>query len=209
MEITIEAIGLKETEMKREAGVKRKTAETEIEVYLNIDGKGEHDVKTSIPFLDHMLSLMARHGLMDLKIDAKGDVDVDFHHTVEDVGICLGDAFKKAIKDKKGIKRFGSAYIPMMESLASVVIDISDRPMLVYNVKLPGEKVGVFDVELAEEFLRAFSNHAGMNLHVNLIYGSNMHHILEAIFKGLGRALDEATQLDERIEGVLSTKGKL
>jgi imidazoleglycerol-phosphate dehydratase len=156
-----------------------------------------------------MLSLMAKHGLFDLKIKATGDVEIDFHHTVEDVGICLGEALKKALGNKEGIKRYGDASIPMMETLASVVLDISDRPMVVYNVDLPKEKVGRFDGELAEEFLRAFATHGGINLHVNLLSGSNMHHIIEAIFKALGRALDTATQLDDRIKGVLSTKGKL
>ncbi|MFQ5901749.1 MAG: imidazoleglycerol-phosphate dehydratase HisB [Thermodesulfobacteriota bacterium] len=195
--------------MDRAANIKRKTTETEIELELRIDGRGAYKIDTSVPFLDHMLILMTRHGLFDLKIKARGDTDIDFHHTVEDVGICLGEALKKSMGDKKGIKRYGSASVPMMEALASVVMDLSDRPMLVYNVTLPGEKVGGFDGELTEEFLRAFSTHGGINLHVNLLYGSNMHHIIEAVFKALGKALDIATQVDERIKGVLSTKGKL
>lgn len=195
--------------MARDAKVKRKTKETEIEVYVNIDGSGDYDIETSVPFLNHMLSLMARHGFMDMKVRAKGDVDIDFHHTVEDVGIAVGEAVKKALGNKEGIKRYGRAEIPMMESLASVVLDISGRSMLVYNVNLPHEKVGGFDGELAEEFLMAFSNQAGINLHINLLYGKNMHHCLEAIFKALGKALDEAAQLDDRIKGVLSTKGRL
>lgn len=195
--------------MRRDAKIKRKTNETDIEVYVNIDGTGNYEIDTSIPFFDHMLCLMARHGFMDMEIKAKGDVAIDFHHTVEDVGITLGEAIKKALGEKEGIRRYGRAEIPMMEALVSVVLDISGRPMLVYNVNLPKERVGVFDGELAEEFFRAFSNHAGINLHINLLYGKNMHHCLEAIFKALGKALDEATQIDERIKGVLSTKGRL
>jgi imidazoleglycerol-phosphate dehydratase len=195
--------------MDRVADVKRKTAETDIHLGFNLDGSGDFSVDTSVPFLDHMLSLMAKHGLFDLHIKAKGDIEIDFHHTVEDVGICLGEALKKALGKKEGIKRYGAASVPMMEALASVVLDLSDRPMVVYKVGLPQEKVGGFDGELAEEFLRAFATNGGINLHVNLLYGSNMHHIIEAIFKALGRALDTATQLDDRIKGVLSTKGKL
>lgn len=195
--------------MSRAADISRKTTETDIQLAFNLDGSGDFAVDTSVPFLDHMLSLMAKHGLFDLKIKATGDVEIDFHHTVEDVGICLGEALKKALGNKEGIKRYGAATIPMMEALASVVLDLSDRPMVVYNVDLPREKVGSFDGELAEEFLRAFATNGGINLHVNLLNGSNMHHIIEAIFKALGRALDTATQIDDRIKGVLSTKGKL
>ena len=195
--------------MVRDAKVERRTKETDIEVYLNIDGTGEYEINTSVPFLDHMLSLMAKHGLMDIRIKASGDIDIDYHHTVEDVGICLGEALKKALGKKEGLRRYGRASVPMMEALTSVVLDISNRPMLIYNVVLPSEKVGVFDGELAEEFLHAFTNHAGINLHINMLYGKNMHHILESVFKALGKAIDDATQVDQRIKGVLSTKGAL
>ncbi len=195
--------------MSRVAEVSRKTTETDITLEFNLDGSGNFAVDTSVPFLDHMLSLMAKHGLFDLKIKAKGDIEIDFHHTVEDVGICLGEALKKALGKKEGIKRYGYASVPMMEALATVVLDLSDRPMVVYKVDLPKEKVGSFDGELTEEFIRAFATNGGINLHINLITGSNMHHIIEAIFKALGRALDYATKIDDRIKGVLSTKGKL
>lgn len=193
----------------RKERIKRRTTETEIEVEFTIDGRGNYAVDTSIPFFDHMLSLFSRHGLFDLTVRARGDTEVDFHHTVEDVGICLGEALDKALGEKKGIRRYGHATIPMMEALASVSLDLSGRPYLVYNASLSGEKVGDFDIELVEEFLRAFASAGKMDLHVNLLYGSNNHHSVEAIFKALGRALDEATSIDERIEGVLSTKGRL
>ncbi len=196
--------------MTRKASLERKTKETDIKVELKIDGTGKYDVKTGIPFLDHMLSLFSRHGLFDLKIRAKGDTEVDYHHTVEDIGIVLGDALKKALGDKKGIKRYGVAFIPMDEALASVSLDISGRPYLVYNVKLPKKaKLKDFDPELAEDFFRSVVNHSGITLHINLIYGRDTHHILEAIFKAFGRALDQATMIDTRIKGIPSTKGRL
>ena len=195
--------------MSRKASLERITKETQIKLVLEIDGKGESKICTSVPFLDHMLDLFTRHGLFDLKIDAQGDIDIDFHHTVEDIGIVLGQAFREALGDKKGIRRYGQAAVPMDETLASVAVDLSGRPYLVYNVRLPKVKIGEFDVELAREFFQAFANNAGANLHINVIYGDNVHHILEACFKGMARALDQATQLDPRIEGVLSTKGKL
>ena len=195
--------------MERKAEVKRKTKETDISVYLKLDGRGEYKINTAVPFLDHMLAQIAKHGLFDMDINAKGDTEVDFHHTVEDVGIALGDAFKKALGEKVGIKRYGHAVIPLNEALSMVSVDISGRPFIVYNVKMPKEKVGEFDVELTEEFFRAFANSSGMSLHINMIYGNNLHHIIESIFKAAARALDEATSLDERVKGIPSTKGKL
>jgi imidazoleglycerol-phosphate dehydratase len=195
--------------MSRTASLERITKETQIKLTMEIDGTGKSKICSSVPFLDHMLDLFTRHGLFDLSIEAKGDIDIDFHHTVEDIGIVLGQAFREALGDKIGIRRYGQATVPMDETLASVAIDLSGRPYMVYNVKLPKVKIGEFDVELAREFFQAFANNAGANLHINVLYGDNVHHILEACFKGLARALDQATQLDPRIEGVLSTKGKL
>ena len=195
--------------MGRKVEIERKTRETKIALTLDVDGSGQYSIETGIPFFDHMLTLFAMHGFFDLKVQAEGDIGVDFHHTVEDVGICLGQAVSKACGDKAGIRRFGDCTIPMGESLATVVMDLCDRPFLVFNVPLDRPKVGDFDVELVEEFLHAFTNHSGATLHVNLSYGSNTHHIIEAVFKALGRALDQATSRDERIKGVLSTKGTL
>jgi imidazoleglycerol-phosphate dehydratase len=195
--------------MSRTASIERVTNETRIRLELNVDGCGKAKVCTSVPFLDHMLNLFARHGLFDLTIEASGDIDIDFHHTVEDIGIVLGEAFKKALGDKKGIRRYGQATVPMDETLASVAIDISGRPYLVYHVTLPKVKIGEFDVELAREFFQAFVNHCGLNLHVNVMYGENVHHIIEACFKAFARAMDAASQLDQRVEGVMSTKGVL
>lgn len=195
--------------MSRKAVIERVTKETQIKLSLEIDGKGDAKVCTSVPFLDHMLDLFARHGLFDLQVDATGDIDIDFHHTVEDVGIVLGQALREALGDKRGIARYGAATVPMDETLASVAVDLSGRPYLVYNVALPKVKIGDFDVELAREFFQAFANTCGANLHVNLMYGDNVHHIVEACFKGFARAIDQATRLDPRIEGVMSTKGKL
>jgi imidazoleglycerol-phosphate dehydratase len=193
----------------RTAEIRRTTKETDISLELNVDGTGISDIDTGVGFLDHMLTLFSRHGFLDLKLKAAGDIEVDYHHTVEDVGICLGQAVAKACGDKAGLRRFGNVTIPMGESLATAVIDLCDRPFLVFNVPLDKPKVGAFDVELVEEFLHAFTNHSGATLHINLAYGSNTHHIIEAIFKALGRALDQATSKDERIQGVLSTKGTL
>jgi imidazoleglycerol-phosphate dehydratase len=195
--------------MSRTAAIKRVTKETKISLDLNVDGTGEAKVCTSVPFLDHMLNLFARHGLFDLEVEAAGDIDIDFHHTVEDIGIVLGEAFKQALGDKKGIRRYGQATVPMDETLAAVAVDISGRPYLVYNVKLPKVKIGEFDVELAREFFQAFANHCGLNLHINVMYGDNVHHIIEACFKAVARAMDMATQLDPRVQGVMSTKGML
>jgi imidazoleglycerol-phosphate dehydratase len=196
--------------MPRKAQIIRKTKETDITVSLNLDGQGTYDIKTSIPFLNHMLSLFAKHGLIDLKIKAKGDIEIDYHHTVEDIGICLGDALKKALGNKKGIKRYGNVTVPMDEAIASVTLDISERPYLVYKVILPKKsKIKNFDADLVEDFLQAFVSRSGVTLHVAVPYGRNIHHIIEAIFKALGRALSEAVRVDPRIKGVMSTKGRL
>ncbi len=195
--------------MARIAKIERKTKETEICVELKLDGSGQEEISTPAPFFDHMLSAVTRHGFFDLKIAAQGDIEIDAHHTVEDVGICLGEAFKKALGAKAGIRRFGRGTMPMHDALASVIIDFSGRPFLVFNVDLPKAQIGNFETELVEEFFVAFCNHSGANIHVNVAYGDNLHHIIEAIFKAFGRALDEATSIDPRIDGVLSTKGSL
>jgi imidazoleglycerol-phosphate dehydratase len=195
--------------MSRSASIERITKETRIKLSINLDGSGQGKICTSVPFLDHMLDLFARHGLFDLTVEAQGDIDIDCHHTVEDIGIVLGQAMKEALGDKKGIRRYGQASLPMDETLAEVVTDLSGRPFLVYNVDLPKVKIGDFDVELGREFFQAFVNNLGANLHINVKYGDNVHHVLEACFKGAARALDIATQIDQRIDGVMSTKGKL
>lgn len=195
--------------MSRTAKVHRETRETDISIELKLDGSGQHQIESPVPFFNHMLAAVARHGFFDLTVRASGDIEIDAHHTVEDLGIVLGEAFKQALGDKAGVRRFGRATMPMHEALASVIIDFSGRPFLVFNVALPKAKVGEFDTELVEEFFVAFCNHAGANIHVNLAYGDNLHHIIEGIFKAFGRALDQATGIDPRIEGVMSTKGKL
>ncbi|MCW8859801.1 MAG: imidazoleglycerol-phosphate dehydratase HisB [Deltaproteobacteria bacterium] len=195
--------------MARTAKIARETKETNICIELNLDGSGQHHIESPVPFFNHMLSAVARHGFFDLEVKASGDIEIDAHHTVEDLGIVLGEAFKKALGDKAGVKRFGRATMPMHEALASVILDFSGRPFLVFNADIPKSKVGEFDTELVEEFFTAFCNHSGANIHVNLAYGDNLHHIIEGIFKAFGRALDEATSLDSRIQGVLSTKGSL
>lgn len=195
--------------MSRIARIDRETKETNISIELDLDGSGQHHLETPVPFFNHMLSAVARHGFFNLTVRATGDTEIDAHHTVEDIGIVLGEAFRTALGDKQGLRRFGRGTIPMHEALASVIIDFSGRPFLVFNVDLPKAKVGEFDTELVEEFFVAFCNHSGANLHVNLAYGDNLHHIIEGIFKAFGRALDEATSIDPRIEGVLSTKGSL
>uniref|UniRef100_A0A831TYS0 Imidazoleglycerol-phosphate dehydratase n=1 Tax=Geobacter metallireducens TaxID=28232 RepID=A0A831TYS0_GEOME len=195
--------------MPRKATIERVTKETQIKLSLEIDGTGEAKICTSVPFLDHMLDLFARHGLFNLQVDARGDIDIDFHHTVEDIGIVLGQALKEALGDKKGIRRYGQASVPMDETLAGVAVDISGRPYLVYHVSLPKVKIGEFDVELVREFFQAVVNNLGANIHLNVMYGDNVHHIIEACFKAFARAMDQATQVDPRIEGVMSTKGKL
>jgi imidazoleglycerol-phosphate dehydratase len=195
--------------MARKASIDRKTTETKIRLNLNLEGKGDYDIDTGVPFFDHMLTQVAKHGFFGIKIKAIGDLEIDAHHTIEDVGICLGEAFKQALGDKIGVRRFGRGTMPMHEALASVILDFSGRPFLVFNVDLPKAKVGEFDVELVEEFFTAFCNHSGANIHVNLAYGENLHHIVEAIFKAFGRALDDATGFDSRIETVMSSKGML
>ncbi|HIG0356148.1 imidazoleglycerol-phosphate dehydratase HisB [Clostridium sporogenes] len=191
------------------AKIYRKTSETEVKSEINLYGEGKYDIKTGIGFFDHMLNLMARHGLIDLKLEAKGDLQVDYHHTVEDVGIVLGQSFKEALGDKKGIKRYGTSFVPMDEALASVSIDLSGRPYIVCDFNFTVEKLGEMDTELVEEFLRALAFNAGITLHARVLYGKNNHHMIEAVFKALGRALREAVDKDERINGVMSTKGTL
>jgi imidazoleglycerol-phosphate dehydratase len=193
----------------RRAEVRRKTKETEIALKIDLDGSGRHSIRTGIPFFDHMVSLLSHHGSLDLSLKARGDIHVDHHHTVEDVGICLGEGIRKALGEAKGINRYGMALTPMDETLASVAMDISMRPCLVFNVKLRRAKLGTFDLELVEEFFRALCNHGRLTLHINLLYGRNSHHMVEAIFKGFGRALREAVALDRRASGVPSTKGVL
>ncbi|SDZ34604.1 imidazoleglycerol-phosphate dehydratase [Evansella caseinilytica] len=194
---------------KREATVRRKTNETTIEVTINIDGKGKGVIETDVPFMSHMLDLFTRHGLFDATFIAKGDIDIDDHHTTEDIGIVLGEALKQALGDKQGIRRYGNAFVPMDDALAQVTVDLSNRPHLEFRGELPSQKVGTFDTELVHEFLWKLALEARINLHVNVHYGRNTHHIIEAIFKALGRALDEATQIDPRVNGVPSTKGSL
>ncbi|HEX8947741.1 MAG TPA: imidazoleglycerol-phosphate dehydratase HisB [Dissulfurispiraceae bacterium] len=193
----------------RTASLERKTKETDISVKITLDGKGDYSVDTSIPFLDHMLNLFSFHGRMDLKIKARGDVEIDYHHLMEDLGIVIGEAIKKALDDKKGIKRYGSAIIPMDESLARVVLDLSGRPYLVYKVKPQKNVVRGLEFSLFEDFFRSLSNHAMMNLHIILEYGRDQHHMFEAIFKAFGRALSEAVSQDKRVKGIPTTKGKL
>jgi imidazoleglycerol-phosphate dehydratase len=193
----------------RKAEVGRKTKETEIVLKIDLDGSGLHSIDTGIPFFDHMLTLLSHHGRMDLSVKARGDIQVDHHHTVEDVGICLGDGIRKALGEAKGINRYGMALTPMDETLASIALDLSMRPCLVFNVKLRRAKLGSFDLELVEEFFRALCNHGGLTLHVNLLYGRNSHHMVEAVFKGLGRALRGALSFDPRSSQTPSTKGIL
>lgn len=193
----------------RTAQIERKTNETEISLSFAIDGEGSSKLDSGVPFLNHMLDLFARHGHFDLTVRAKGDIEVDYHHTVEDIGICLGHALREALGDKKGIKRYGNAFVPMDEALAQVVIDLSNRPHLEYRAAYPSAQVGQFPTELVHEFLWKLALEARMNLHVILHYGQNTHHMIEAIFKALGRALDEATSIDPRVKGVPSTKGVL
>ncbi len=194
---------------KRSAQVQRKTNETDISLAFSVDGEGKNNLETEVYFLNHMLDLFARHGHFDLDVRAKGDIEIDYHHTVEDIGICLGQALREALGDKKGIKRYGNAFVPMDDSLAQVVIDLSNRPHLEYRAEYPTNQVGQFPTELVHEFLWKLALEARMNLHVILHYGQNTHHMIEAIFKALGRALDEATSIDPRVKGVPSTKGVL
>jgi imidazoleglycerol-phosphate dehydratase len=194
----------------RTGKVERKTRETDIKLSVNLDGEGKYTIDTSIPFIDHMLSLMSKHGLFDMRIKAKGDTEVDYHHTVEDIGIVLGKAVKQALGDMKGISRYGQASVPMDEALAAVSLDISGRPYLVYRVTFPKKsKIKNFDPDLIEDFLQAFAASCSVTLHVDSPYGRNTHHIIEAIFKALGRALKQAVSIDPRVKGVPSTKRRL
>jgi imidazoleglycerol-phosphate dehydratase len=195
--------------MNRTADIDRETKETHIRVSLSMDGKGQAEIASGIPFFDHMLTLFTVHGFFDLSLDAKGDIDVDFHHTVEDAGLVLGEAVKKALGERKGIQRYGHAVTPMDDALATVTIDLSNRPFLVYNVPEPTLSETGFSHALAKEFFRSLANCAGMNLHINVPYGENEHHVIESIFKAFGRALDEASTFDDRIAGVRSSKGVL
>ncbi|KAA6450772.1 imidazoleglycerol-phosphate dehydratase HisB [Bacillus swezeyi] len=193
----------------RKAERARKTNETDIKLFINIDGEGKADIQTDVPFMTHMLDLFTKHGQFDVSVDAKGDVEIDDHHTTEDIGICLGQALLEALGDKKGMKRYGSSLVPMDEALAQVAVDLSNRPHLEFRAELPSRKVGTFDTELVHEFLWKLALEARMNLHVIVHYGTNTHHMIEAIFKALGRALDEATMIDPRVKGIPSTKGML
>ncbi|NLW07212.1 MAG: imidazoleglycerol-phosphate dehydratase HisB [Clostridia bacterium] len=195
--------------MGRQGSISRQTNETSIVVKLELDGSGSYRGSSSIPALDHFLAQLARHGLFDLAIEARGDLEVDNHHTVEDLGICLGQALRQAVGNKAGLNRYGSALIPMDEALVQVALDFSGRPYLAYGLELPRDRIGSLETELIEEFLRAFVNHSGLTLHVRRLDGHNCHHLVEALFKGLGRALREAVSLDPRVSGIPSTKGIL
>ncbi|GLF88949.1 imidazoleglycerol-phosphate dehydratase [Bacillus safensis] len=193
----------------RQAETARQTNETNISLALEIDGEGKADIQTDVPFMTHMLDLFTKHGHFNLTVNAKGDTDVDDHHTTEDIGIVLGQMLKEALGDKKGIKRYGSSFVPMDETLAQVVVDLSNRPHLEMRAVFPSQKVGTFDTELVHEFLWKFALEARINLHVIVHYGTNTHHMIEAIFKAMARALDEATTIDPRVKGIPSTKGML
>ena len=195
--------------MTRKAEVTRTTTETSVTLTLTIEGEGNSSVETPVPFLTHMLELFARHGLFDLTVKATGDTDIDDHHLVEDIGICLGDALTQALGDKKGITRFGSFTAPLDEALAEAVLDLSGRPYLVYDVTFPGTHIKTFSVELVEDFFQAIAIHGKMNIHITQRSGRNLHHMCESIFKAFARALDSATRLDPRVTGVPSTKGSL
>jgi len=193
----------------RSSRIERRTKETNVKVAIELDGTGEAEITTSIPFLDHMLDLFARHSLFNLNIAAEGDLEVDSHHTVEDIGISLGQALKKALGDKRGIRRYGDILLPMDEALVLTAVDISGRAYLAYDIDLQIEVIGNYDTSLTVEFMQALVNNAELALHVQMLRGGNAHHVTEAVFKGLGRALDQATSLDPRVSGVPSTKGKL
>lgn len=194
--------------MKREASAERKTKETHIKVHWVIDGEGKYDIETGVPFFDHMMHLFAKHGFFDLTLYAKGDTEVDYHHTIEDIGITMGRSLKEALKGFEGIKRYGSAIIPMDESLCLFAVDVGGRPNLVLSCGLEG-KIGVFDTEVIKEFFKGFVNESKITLHINLLYGENLHHKVEAVFKAFGRALKDAISKDDSIKGALSTKGIL
>ncbi len=193
----------------RKADVQRKTNETDIHLSIQLEGEGQYEVSTGVPFLDHMLELFARHGFFNLSVQASGDIAVDDHHTVEDVGLALGQALREALDDKHGIRRFGEASVPLDEALVSCVVDLSGRPFLAYNLEIQQERVGTFSTELIHDFFLALTNQVGMNLHLNMTQGRNPHHIIEAGFKAFARALSSAVEHDPRVQGVLSTKGSL
>ncbi|WP_419890625.1 imidazoleglycerol-phosphate dehydratase HisB [Paenibacillus xylanexedens] len=193
----------------RQAEVDRKTNETNIQLAFTVDGTGQSTLETDVPFLNHMLDLFTKHGQFDLNVHARGDIDIDDHHTVEDIGICLGQTLREALGDKRGIKRYASVFVPMDEALAQVIIDVSNRPHFEYRAEYPSQQVGSFSTELVHEFLWKLALEARITLHVIVHYGQNTHHMIEAIFKALGRALDEATMIDPRVTGVPSTKGVL
>ena len=195
--------------MIRESIVKRKTNEVEVYVKINIDGEGKHKIDTGIPFFNHMLEQLAKHGLFDIEISATGDTEIDFHHTVEDVGIALGEAFNQALGDKKGINRYGFSSIPFDETLSSSSLDLSGRPFFIFKVEMPSTKVGEFDVELTREFFQSFTNNLKANIHIETKYGTNNHHIIESIFKSIAKSLDVATTYDSRSNSIPSTKGNL
>lgn len=195
--------------MERVGSIVRKTNETDVKLEFAVDGEGNASIETGVPFMTHMLDLFTKHGKFDMIVDAKGDIEVDDHHTTEDIGICLGQALIQALGGKRGIKRYGNAFVPMDEAMAQVVIDLSNRPHLEFRAEFPSQKVGSFDTELVHEFLWKLALEARMNLHVIVHYGHNTHHMIEAIFKALGRALDEATSIDPREKGIPSTKGML
>lgn len=194
--------------MSPKSRVQRQTRETEIDLELELDGQGKVEIDTGIPFLDHMLHLFAAHGFFDLNLKARGDLEVDAHHTVEDIGICLGQALRQAVQERPGVQRYGLAWVPMDEALAQVTVDLSNRPFLSYQVNFPPGG-GRFDPQLVKEFWRAVAQHGGLTLHIRVPYGENTHHIIEAIFKAAGRALDQATATEPRLRGVPSTKGTL
>ena len=195
--------------MIRESIVKRKTNEVEVYIKINIDGEGKYKIDTGIPFFNHMLEQLAKHGLFDIEISAKGDTEIDFHHTVEDVGIALGEAFNQALGDKKGINRYGFSSIPFDETLSSSSLDLSGRPFFIFKVEMPSTKVGEFDVELTREFFQSFTNNLKANIHIETKYGTNNHHIIESIFKSIAKSLDVATTYDSRSNSIPSTKGNL
>jgi len=195
--------------MNRESIVKRKTSEVEVYTKINIDGEGKYKIDTGIPFFNHMLEQLAKHGLFDIEISAKGDTEIDFHHTVEDVGIALGEAFSQALGDKKGIRRYGFSSIPFDETLSSSSLDLSGRPFFIFKVDMPSTKVGEFDVELTREFFQSFTNNIKANIHIETKYGTNNHHIIESIFKSIAKSLDLATTYDPRSNTIPSTKGNL
>jgi imidazoleglycerol-phosphate dehydratase len=195
--------------MERKAKIDRKTSETDISMNFNIDGEGKSNINTGIGFLDHMFTLFSKHGLFDIELKTEGDLEIDCHHSVEDIGIVLGQAIKKAVGEKISIKRYGSVILPMDEALVLASLDLSGRSYLVFDANFKTEKVGNMDTEMVEEFFRAVSDNANMNLHVKCLYGKNSHHIIEGMFKAFAKALREATTIDERIKGVMSTKGSL